>query len=105
MNWVPNVAVLLARLQVLLIIVWLVRRSRKRAKAATPSKSKSKSKSVWIVVRHSNNTVWAGPWRGDGRRWTVVESKYGLFASQEAAEKSVESEYPPFNFRWDVFEL
>jgi len=68
-------------------------------------KSESKPKSVWIVVRHSNNTVWAGPWRGDGKRWTVVESKYGLFASKEAAEKSVESEYPPFNFRWDVFEL
>lgn len=35
MNWVPNVVVLL-------IIVWLVRRSRKRAKAPTPSKRKSK---------------------------------------------------------------
>lgn len=38
MNWVPNVVVLL-------IIVWLVRRSRKRAKAPTPSKRKSKQKS------------------------------------------------------------
>ena len=38
MNWVPNVVVLL-------IIVWLVRRSRKRAKAPTPSKRKSKRKS------------------------------------------------------------
>lgn len=35
MNWVPNVVVLL-------IIVWLVRRSRKRAKAPTPSKRKPK---------------------------------------------------------------
>ena len=38
MNWVPNVVVLL-------IIVWLVRRSRKRAKASTPSKRKPKQKS------------------------------------------------------------
>ena len=38
MNWVPNVVVLL-------IIVWLVRRSRKRAKAPTPSKRKPKRKS------------------------------------------------------------
>lgn len=38
MNWVPNVAVLV-------IIVWLVWRSRKRAKAPTPSKRKSKQKS------------------------------------------------------------
>jgi hypothetical protein len=38
MNWVPNVVVLL-------IIVWLVRRSRKRAKATTPSKRKPKQKS------------------------------------------------------------
>ena len=37
MNWVPNVVVLL-------IIVWLVRRSRKRAKAPTPSKRKPKRK-------------------------------------------------------------
>ena len=38
MNWVPNVVVLV-------IIVWLVRRSRKRAKATTPSKRKPKQKS------------------------------------------------------------
>ena len=38
MNWVPNVVVLL-------IIVWLVRRSRKRAKAPKQSKRKSKQKS------------------------------------------------------------
>ena len=38
MNWVPNVVVLV-------IIVWLVRRSRKRAKAPTPSKRNSKRKS------------------------------------------------------------
>ena len=38
MNWVPNVVVLL-------IIVWLVRRSRKRAKAPTPSKRKPRRKS------------------------------------------------------------
>ena len=38
MNWVPNVVVLV-------IIVWLVRCSRKRAKAPTPSKRKSKQKS------------------------------------------------------------
>ena len=38
MNWVPNVVVLV-------IIVWLVRRSRKRAKAPTPSKRNSKWKS------------------------------------------------------------
>ena len=37
MNWVPNVVVLV-------IIVWLVRRSRKRAKAPTPSKRKPKRK-------------------------------------------------------------
>lgn len=71
----------------------------------TYTAKKHEPKPVWIVVRHSNNTVWAGPWRHGGRRWTKVESKYGLFTSKEAAEKSVESEYPPFNFRWDVFEL
>ena len=38
MNWVPNVVALV-------IIVWLVRRSRKRVKATTPSKQKSKEKS------------------------------------------------------------
>ncbi len=38
MNWVPNVVVLL-------IIVWLVRRSRKRAKASPTSKRKPKQKS------------------------------------------------------------
>ncbi len=37
MNWVPNVVVLL-------IIVWLVRRSRKRVKASSMSKQKSKQK-------------------------------------------------------------
>ena len=37
MNWVPNVVVLL-------IIVWLVRRSRKRVKASSMSKQKSKLK-------------------------------------------------------------
>jgi len=38
MTWVPNVVALV-------IIVWLVRRSRKRAKAPTPSKRKPKQKS------------------------------------------------------------
>ena len=38
MNWVPNVVVLL-------IIVWLVRRSRKRVKASPTSKRKPKQKS------------------------------------------------------------
>ncbi len=38
MNWVPNVVVLV-------IIVWLVRRSRKRAKASPTSKRKPKQKS------------------------------------------------------------
>jgi hypothetical protein len=71
----------------------------------TYTAKKHEPKPMWIVVRYSNNKVWAGPWRGDGKLWTTAESKYGLFASEEEAEKSAEGEYPAFNFRWGVFEL
>lgn len=59
----------------------------------------------WVVVRRKDSRAWCGPWKADGKRWSVRESEWAVFTSRELAEGMAEGEFPPFNFAWDVFEL
>lgn len=54
--------------------------------------SKPKKPERWIVVLRKDGRVWRGPWHENGKSFTVVEKRWCVFPSEEAAENAAMSE-------------
>jgi len=57
----------------------------------------------FVIVRHSDQKVWCGPWKYDGERFSSVPKNWCLYRERDAAQSAID--WSTWDFRVDIEEF